>query len=534
MKKDIFSCIPLFLIILLFSCENSPEGTADTSHRITAVSRDSIMPGEKITITGDGFGDTRITNCKVLFGEMASDSINFWSNDTIIVIVPEIKSDGQLTIEIDGQKCNNLKYYLRQDISIDSIMDSEAWKGEEFQIFGRNFGNGKMNSEILFIIKKETKKIVASSDVLFWSDTCIKLIIPEGLSLSYGIAVRAGEKTSNSRQVFIHDGQPVLESIEPTVFYPNEMIKLTATNVTLFPSKYPGSFTFGGVPAEVIEQSSPDYYSNKSIVMIKAPASIKSGKLKFQFRNAISNEIDYLVSDPPVISGISPQPAKAGSTITITGINFGSNPAGKSIKIGSIDINKFIYWNDTEIQFVIPGNVCDSKIGIFRKGTQLSDFIDFTVIKIEPSYEFLKSMKYLTVESYGLLNVYDASLSEKDGRFYISDYMPVSNNHFIFFDSLNPDISSFSFQRLESVGPPNHCGAGNSTNAFLSGGRLQATYATDNMILYEITYDKQSVLSKHHKIYRYCEFINGQYQYSESKTDYWIAKDKPYRIILYK
>ena len=83
----------------------------------------------------------------------------------------------------------------------------------------------------------------------------------------------------------------------------------------------------------------------------------------------------------PVVTGIYPASATAGSTVTINGFQFGSSQGSSVVRIGSVNCDQIMSWTDTQIQCIVPDTASSGAVIVV---TDTWTSIDSVILKIPP------------------------------------------------------------------------------------------------------------------------------------------------------
>lgn len=129
---------------------------------------------------------------------------------------------------------------------------------------------------------------------------------------------------------------------------------------------------FGGVQADSIISS------NGTQIVVKVPAKAISGKVGLQvWTNTLDSIGNFTVIPAPTYSLISTNRAKAGDTVTITGVNFGNDIANVKVLVGGVQA-QIISLSDSQIEFKAPDAPSGSLVlmfGTFSVTTGVTFFI---------------------------------------------------------------------------------------------------------------------------------------------------------------
>jgi hypothetical protein len=104
--------------------------------------------------------------------------------------------------------------------------------------------------------------------------------------------------------------------------------------------------TFNGVTA------TPTRWSNQSLV-VPVPTSATTGPVVVTAANVASNGVTFTVGTLPIISALSPTAGPVGTTITITGANFGATQGASTVKFNGVTATPTT-WSNQSIVVPVP------------------------------------------------------------------------------------------------------------------------------------------------------------------------------------
>src|SRR5262249_51284744 len=119
-----------------------------------------------------------------------------------------------------------------------------------------------------------------------------------------------------------------------------------------------GGVTFNGVPAGVSS------WSNTSITAI-VPIGATTGNVVVTAAGGVSSNGVSFTIPAPIIININPDFARVGTSITITGNNFGS-PQGTVTFNGTLGVPTS--WNNTQIMVPVPGGATTGPVVVTQAG----------------------------------------------------------------------------------------------------------------------------------------------------------------------
>lgn len=139
--------------------------------------------------------------------------------------------------------------------------------------------------------------------------------------------------------------------------FPGSYVTITGKNFDTLPQAI--KVWFGGVLADSVISS------NGTQIVVKVPSKAVSGKVSLKVWTTLEDSIgSFTVIPAPTYSSISTIRAQVGDTVTITGINFGTDISKVKILIGSAEA-PITSFSDTKIQFKVPDAASGTLVLIF-------------------------------------------------------------------------------------------------------------------------------------------------------------------------
>ena len=351
---------------------------------ITAVTPNSGSVGTQITIAGNNFGDTQGSSVVTFNGTAAlpTDTV-LWTNTQIVIKIPAGATTGNIQITVNNKVSNG--FYLDVLFSggptIISLSATSGKIGSEVTIQGMNFGDDENKGVITFngvAVHNQTTvthnpitgelETIIIVNILRWTNTHITIKVPT-YALSGEVKVTVNSITSNGVffQVLNEDGSPAGPPATITSLSPNS--GYYGTQVTINGSGFGNSQGTSTVTFNSIYATDVISWSNTQIV-VNVPNNATSGNVVVKVNGAESNGVNFDVLSPTITS-ISPISGSVGTTVTITGLNFGTTQGtGTVIFLGkqsgidtSINIVNYpqlkhvtnvLEWSDMVIKIAVP------------------------------------------------------------------------------------------------------------------------------------------------------------------------------------
>lgn len=168
------------MMTLYLACSSSTG--PDTRVRITSVTPARGPVGAGVNISGKNFGDS--TGVITVGGINAT--VSSWEDTLVMTIVPENSHPGNLVVTTDDDRQDSA-FFTVENIILDSITPERALPGDEVNIYGDLFGS--LEDTVTFN--------GVPAEILSWSDTLIRAIVPQDASPG-DVIVKSGIEESNA------------------------------------------------------------------------------------------------------------------------------------------------------------------------------------------------------------------------------------------------------------------------------------------------------------------------------------------------
>jgi YD repeat-containing protein len=318
---------------------------------LTSLSPNSGVIGTTVTISGSNFGAAQGTSTATFSGTAATPTT--WSSNQIVASVPTGATTGNVVVTVAGLSSSGLPFTVNASgPTITSLSPSSGGIGSAVAVTvtGTNFGATQGSSSIQF----GGVGVNPSS----WGTTSIAFTTPTLQAPSVNVLVNVGGVISNSA-LFTIVPAPIISSISPTSGGVATPVTITGTNFGL--SQGLSTVNFNGTAA------TPTSWSATSIVA-PVPTGTASGAITVTVAGMTANSVTSFTV-VPVITGMSPNPAIAGTSVTITGTNFGATQGiGGYIGFPGASSATPTSWSDTAIVVPVPNPSITG--GVYVRSTQ--------------------------------------------------------------------------------------------------------------------------------------------------------------------
>jgi hypothetical protein len=202
---------------------------------------------------------------------------------------------------------------------ITNLFPASAAAGSVVVINGTNFGSPQGSSTVSF-------NGILAATASNWSATGITVIVPAGATTG-SVVVTVGGQTSLGAS-FTVIAPPTITSIFPTSAPVGASV--TITGVGFGSTQGNSTVSFGGVLTATIP-----YWSDSSITVI-VPNGAATGAVTVTVNAATGTGPTYTLTNPPVLTSVSPQEARPGDSVTFTGTGFGSQQGIGQVWLGTM------------------------------------------------------------------------------------------------------------------------------------------------------------------------------------------------------
>jgi hypothetical protein len=352
--KYILMMLLLIAVTALAACGGGGDEVIDPNlptPSITGLSVSVANAGDTVEIYGLNFGLTQGSGSASCNG--TDFTITTWTETKITTTVPAGMTSGIVMVRQNTKSSTSgaeAQLYIgtmpEGDLLISAINPNYGNTGDEILIIGRNFGESATAGTVYFLPKTVTSQAtpvpaevvtvdVGGTPTAQWTRTSIKVKVP-GEALQAGEAtvyVAVGTKQSNVRPFTKLPDQIVgstqIDLLDPVDGPVGTLVTITGTGFGF--SQGSSTITIGGVPLDVIDWTNTQILAN-------IPAGALAGAIRLVVGGMPFDSQPFTVGNSPVISGVSPSAVRVGSSVTVYGTFFGSNPGTGSLKIGSTTV----------------------------------------------------------------------------------------------------------------------------------------------------------------------------------------------------
>ncbi|MHC1703733.1 MAG: FISUMP domain-containing protein [Tenuifilaceae bacterium] len=317
--------------------------TSATTPTITSFTPSSGIAGSSVTITGTNFGATQGTST-VKFGATTA-TVTGWSATQIVATVPSIAA-GSYTLSVTttaGTVNSSTQFTVTSTTpTITSFTPSSGLAGSSVTITGTNFGATQGTSTVKFGATTAT----ATS----WSATQIVATVPSITAGNYTLSVTTSAGTVNSSIQFTVTTAttPTITSFTPSSGLAGSSVTITGTNFGT--TQGTNTVKFGTTTATATSWSATQIVA--TVPAITAGNYTLSVTTTAGTGNSVT-QFSITSSTAPAITTFNPISGIVGSSVTITGTNFGATQGTSTVKFGTTTATASS-WSATQIVANVP------------------------------------------------------------------------------------------------------------------------------------------------------------------------------------
>ena len=370
---------------------------APAAPEISGLNPASGPVGTSVEIRGANFGGSEGTSTVEFAGTEAEPSS--WSETRITARVPEGARTGAVVVTVEGVASNGVGFTVTVPApAISGLSPASGAVGTSVEIRGTNFGAREGTSTVEFA--------GTEAEPESWSETSIVAPVPEGARTgavvvtvggvaSNGVGFTVGEEEDRplrllcassvsepsgvARYIFAYvgSGNEPAEDLTVTLAYSG-----TATHETDYTAPetltIPAGRTSGQMSPRLAVVDDRVYEGEERIELTATAAGYEAATC------TITLEDDETVP-VPAISGLNPAAGPVGTSVTITGSNFGENRGTSRVSFAGTEASP-VSWSDTSIVVPVPAGARTGAV-VVTVGSEASAGVNFRVtgVRVSPT-----------------------------------------------------------------------------------------------------------------------------------------------------
>jgi hypothetical protein len=302
---------------------------------ITSLNPSSGPPLSSVTINGTNF---LTYGGKVTFNGVSATTTN-WTDTAITATVPSTATTGNVVVDASGggDNSNGVLFTVTSTPYITALNPSTGGIGSSIEIQGSNFGSTQGSSTV-----SVNGTVLPSSAITSWYNTAVYFTVPTGAT-SGNVVVTVGGVASNGVALTINSA-PTITQLENSEGYIGESIQIVGYSFGA--TQGSSTVTFSGTSAAVTYWSATYIYAT-----VPNGVAIGTSNIVVTVGGVSSNSEPLTII--PSITSFSPTWGPVGTTVTVTGTNFGSTQGSSTITFNSTTGTPSS-WANTKIVVPVP------------------------------------------------------------------------------------------------------------------------------------------------------------------------------------
>ena len=219
-----------------------------------------------------------------------------------------------------------------------------------------------------------------------------------------GFGVASGSATVNacagsvcgSASMTVTSSSLGLTSLSPTSGAAGTVVSIVGTGFGT--SQGSSAVTFNGTAATAVANWSA------TEIVVAVPSGATTGNVVVTVSGTNSNGVSFTIVPAPVITGLSPALGASGTSVTISGSNFGGTQGGSIVTFGGISAS-ITSWSDTSIVASVPTDAITANVVVTSPAGLTSNGLTFTVpliiTNLSPTSGALGTLVTITGSSFG-------------------------------------------------------------------------------------------------------------------------------------
>lgn len=328
----------------VLASEVSASASRSTKPFVSSLSRYWGRPGTRVTIQGRNFGRPSSTRWVTSGGVRAKTTS--WSSTSITFVVPTKMTKAGYAGVVTPVGTSNGVYYTPFDPPVvTSVSPDEGAPGTIVTITGSRFGSSQRSGWVTFAGR--------SAEVVSWSSTSIRAVIPRGAEVGYAGVVANGLVSNGT--LYGPYGMPSVTGISNRSMHVGMQVRLTGRDF----GSAAGRVVFGGALV------SPDSWTPTE-VRFTVPASVANGYIGIQRQDGVTSN-GIWGSIVPRLDAVSTWWASPGSTVTLSGAGFGAVSGENQAFVAGRPATA-LAWSDSSIVIRVPDDAVSGYVGVGTLG----------------------------------------------------------------------------------------------------------------------------------------------------------------------
>jgi len=270
--------------------------------------------------------------------------------------------------------------------TITSLSTSSGAVGGSLTIAGTSFGSTQSSSTVTFN--------GTTASVTTWGSSSIAVTVPSGATTG-NVVVTVSSQASNGLNFTVVPA-PSITSLSPATGAAGAAVSIAGANFGA--TQGGGSVSINGTAATPTSWSA-------SAIAVSVPSGATTGSVLVNASGVASNGVSFTVVSAPSISSLSVTSGVVGTSVTITGTNFGSTQGTGEVSFDGT-VGTPTSWSATSIVAPVPdwattGNVVVSASGVASNGINFTVVEGFAITGMSPSSGVIGEQVTITGIGFG-------------------------------------------------------------------------------------------------------------------------------------
>lgn len=296
-------------------------GTGDPVLTITSIDPASGTTGTVVTINGANFGNTSSDN-EVKFNGKVVTTVTVISPTQLKATVPAFAGTGLVSVTVKGKTANYSQFtYIWPTPVITNLDPTTGPVGTIVALTGNNFFDGIPANNL---VKFNGKTAVVNSA----TQTLLKAVVPADAGTGVVTVMVQGSTGTGPTFTYMDTPVPTITNYDPNSGKVGDMVAIVGTNFSTVVAN--NVVKFNGTAAIVTQASA-------TLLKVTIPQGASTGPITVTVGTKTATGPTFTVIDnSPTITSFTPTSGPVGTGVTITGTNFGSDPAAAQIKFNGV------------------------------------------------------------------------------------------------------------------------------------------------------------------------------------------------------
>ena len=368
--------------------------TATPAPAITSASATTVSVGSQVVISGSGFGASQNGSLAIL--NNLPVTINSWSNASITLTIPSGATSGPFLVSVPPSMndSNSVDFtvttqplptpWLDQDVGLVGVAGNAGYASGTFTVNGAGLGTFSSYTTDSFHFVYQP---------LSGDGTIAARVVSAATSTFAGVMIR---ETFDQSSAY---GYAILNGGTPHFYYrtttggansddniSNESapywVKLVRTGNSFSSYASPDGVTWTQIGSTQTISMAQNVYAGLAVASQSTSA----------LATATFDNVSLTVGTSPFVTGVSPDLGPTGTSVTITGSNFGVTQGSSTVSFGGVVATSITSWSSSQIVATVPGTtpsgpgIVTVTVGSISSPTNVTfDVIKPTIISFTPS-----------------------------------------------------------------------------------------------------------------------------------------------------